>query len=313
MSDPLFAMVPIEVLADKRLTLWQIKVLVGLLSFRNKNSDTVWPGRDALAERCGGMHVANISKTTSELCELGWLVKQGNGGNSRSAIYKIVVPDLVEIEKQGNPPKVAESTTFQNVAESTTQTVETVAESTTLKVADSARGIEQTIEHTNTATEESGVCASARELLAERGVAGDLAEKWLAIRESKGQVTDLGAVELVEDEATAAGVSFLKAVECCCKNGWAWFTAKWYAKLGKETRPGGSQGPPRPSAGWDWRSSAEGVLNRGRRLGIERLEAEPEDAYRSRVIDADRKVGRERFARIADYQRAKSSGVMCPV
>ena len=307
MSDPLFAMVPIEVLADKRLTLWQIKVLVGLLSFRNKNSDTVWPGRDALATRCGGMHVSNISKTTSELCDLGWLVKQGNGGNSRSAIYKIVVPDLEQFEEP--EVNIAESTTFASVAESTTHTGETVAESTTLTVADSARGIEQTIEHTKTATEESSACA--RELLAERGVAGDLAEKWLGIRSAKGQETDLSAVELIEDEAKAAGLSFLQAIECCCKHDWAWFKAKWYAGLSTATKPGSTQPPPKPSAGWDWRSSPEGVLNRGRRLGIDRLEAESDDAYRLRVLEADRLADRARFASIAEFQRKKNLEASC--
>jgi len=308
-SDPLFAMVPIEVLSDKRLTLWQIKVLVGLLSFRNKNSDTVWPGRDALAQRCGGMHVSNISKTTAELCELGWLVKQGNGGNSRSAIYKITVPDFEEMGKPSETPNIVDSTTFETVAESTTHVGETVAESTTLTVADSARGIEQTTEHIKKATEVITDCA--REILSERGVSGDLAEKWMGIRSAKEQVTDLGAVELIEDEAKAAGLSFLQAIECCVKQEWAWFKAKWYANLGTATKPCAAQGPPKPSTGWDWRSSSDGVMNRGRRLGIERLEAESDDAYRSRVIQIDRQIDRERIAKVVQSQRSKSSEAMC--
>ena len=79
-------------------------------------------------------------------------------------------------------------------------------------------------------------------------------------------------VQLAIDEAKAAGLSFLQAIECCVKHDWAWFKAKWFANLGTATKPITAQGPPKPSTGWDWRSSSDGVLNRGRRLGIERLD-----------------------------------------
>ena len=54
-NESIFSLVPIDVLIDKRLTLEQLKILIGLLSFRSKNTDCVWPTRDQLAERCG-MH-----------------------------------------------------------------------------------------------------------------------------------------------------------------------------------------------------------------------------------------------------------------
>ncbi len=130
----IFSIVPIEILKDRRLTLWQMRVLIALLSFRGKNTDVVWPHRETLAERCGGMHLSNLSKTTTELCKLGWLFKEGNGGKSRSARYKVTVPDFI-----------ADSTT---VADSTNQKRSKVAESTTQTVADSARGKELTKELT---------------------------------------------------------------------------------------------------------------------------------------------------------------------
>ena len=132
----IFSIVPVEMLADRRLTLWHMRVLIGLLSFRSKNTDHVWPSREALAERCGGMHLSNVSKVTSELCELGWLTKDGNGGKSRSTRYRITVPNI---------QTVADSAT---VAESATRTHQTVADSATQTVADSARGIEETNELT---------------------------------------------------------------------------------------------------------------------------------------------------------------------
>jgi hypothetical protein len=47
-----FALVPIEVVMDRRLTLEQTRVLIALFSFRAKNTDTVWPSRAAIAELC---------------------------------------------------------------------------------------------------------------------------------------------------------------------------------------------------------------------------------------------------------------------
>lgn len=90
MSD--FAIVPAEVALDPRLTKMQLRVLIALLTFRAKNTDTVWPKRETLSARCG-YHVNSISKVTKELVALGWLVKQGKGGYSKSTEYKITVPD----------------------------------------------------------------------------------------------------------------------------------------------------------------------------------------------------------------------------
>ena len=120
----IFAIVPIEVLQDPRITLWQIKVLVALLSFRNKTTNLTFPTREKLSERCG-LHISNISKTTSELVELGWLEKDGKGGYSKATRYIIRLPDTLRTVVKSTT--VVESTT---VAKSTTSTV---AESTTRK------------------------------------------------------------------------------------------------------------------------------------------------------------------------------------
>lgn len=290
MNDTIFAMVPVEVLSDKRLTLWHVKVLIALLSFRNKNSDTVWPGREALSERLGGMHVTNISKTTSELCDLGWLVKQGNGGNSRSARYKIVVPDL-------ESANVAESATNPNVAESTTRTPQTVAESATPIVADSARGIEQTIEHTI----KSNIPASgqAREALMKRGVSVDLADGWLELRKRKSQpVPDEAMLDTLQAEAWLVGLRVEQALAVCVAQGWAWFKAKWYQDLPDEKKLSNAHGPPKASALGDWRSTPDGVLKRGKELGIEPRVGESERDYRDRVGKADWDARRGKAAEV---------------
>ncbi|WP_426994471.1 helix-turn-helix domain-containing protein [Methylomonas sp. CM2] len=76
MND-IFAIVPLEAVKDKRMTLETLRVLITLLSFRAKNTDLVWPKRSQMAERCG-MHESNISKATRRLVELGWLEKPGS-------------------------------------------------------------------------------------------------------------------------------------------------------------------------------------------------------------------------------------------
>lgn len=152
-----FALVPIEVIKDKRLTLEHTRVLVALFSFRNKNTNTVWPSRAAIAERTG-MHVSNISSATTDLVNMGWLTKEGVGGYSKSTRYTITVPDALPEKKKrtvAEQATVAQSATVAEqttVADSTTvaeQATQTLADQATRVVADSAIRKEHTKEHTN--------------------------------------------------------------------------------------------------------------------------------------------------------------------
>ena len=97
MSQDIFSIVPLEVIQDPRLTKRQIKVLIALLSFRGKNTNTVWPSRKTLSERCN-LPITRISETTTQLVDLGWLSKDGKGGFSKSTRYHITVPDLTVTE-----------------------------------------------------------------------------------------------------------------------------------------------------------------------------------------------------------------------
>lgn len=201
-----FAIVPIEILADRRLGLWHIKVLIGLLSFRSKNTDTVFPSREALSERIG-IHPSNISKTTTELVELGWLEKVGDGGYSKSSRYKILVPDcaantLAESATEHLSKTVAESAT---VVETTT-----VAESTTRHVAESATRKEHTTltdkEHTSKRSRATHLSqdwvptdkdilfiASERPDLNARVTADDFRDYWTNVEGVKGRKLDWAA------------------------------------------------------------------------------------------------------------------------
>ena len=128
MNPDLIAVIPMEVVQDKRLTLEQTRVLIALFSFRNKVTNTVWPSRKAISERTG-MHPSNISSATTGLACLGWLTKEGAGGFSRSSRYTLVVPELSGIAAAVRTT-VAERAT---VAQSATPPV---AQSATPPVAD---------------------------------------------------------------------------------------------------------------------------------------------------------------------------------
>jgi hypothetical protein len=86
-----FAVMPIEAFFDRRLTLTQLRVLGALLSFRNRSTGTVFPGRAAIAARTG-LPLTKISTTTTELVALGWLRKRGCGGRSSTCTYEVTTP-----------------------------------------------------------------------------------------------------------------------------------------------------------------------------------------------------------------------------
>ena len=139
----IFSIVPLEMWADKRLTLKQMRVLGVLFSFRGKNTDTVWPSRALIAGRCG-MSPCHVSTATSELERLGWLQKDGKGGHSKSTRYTITVPELRDIETVSNSGTVPKGGT---VPESGTGGVP--ESGTRLRVPESGTGKEQTIEQTS--------------------------------------------------------------------------------------------------------------------------------------------------------------------
>jgi hypothetical protein len=148
-----FAIVPIEAFFDSRLTLTQLRVLGALLSFRNRSTGIVFPGRDAIAARTG-LPLTKISTTTTQLVALGWLTKTGCGGRSSPCAYEVTTPIavsravLASIEAHGSrhipetmtdPETVTESETpaAKTVPDSETVTAETVPDSGTKTVTDS--------------------------------------------------------------------------------------------------------------------------------------------------------------------------------
>ena len=93
MKQDQFALIPIEVALDRRLTQRQMRVLIALFSFRSKTTNTVWPSRAAIAARTN-MDETRISVATSDLVKLGWLLKVGEGGHSKATRYTLCVPEI---------------------------------------------------------------------------------------------------------------------------------------------------------------------------------------------------------------------------
>jgi hypothetical protein len=223
MTESQFAVVPLEVVQDRRLTLEHTRVLVALFSFRNKVTNTVWPSRAAIAERTG-MHPSNISSATSALVSLGWLLKEGLGGHSKSTRYTLCVPELVKSTTVAQQATVAESAT---VAQSATPTV---AESATTPLADSATRKEQSIEHTN----EQKNTARARSIAIAKpdGVTEQTWSDWLQLRKTLRAAVTQTAIDGINREARRAGYTLEQALVTCCANGWRGFKAEWMQQRG---------------------------------------------------------------------------------
>jgi len=214
----IFAIVPIEVLADKRLTFKQMRVLIGIFSFRNKTTGIAFPRREQLSERCGGMALCQVSTATTELCELGWLSKEGKGGKSRSSTYTITIPDAIQT--------VTESVTVIKPVTVTKSVTQTVTESVTLPpqtVTESVRGKEQTIK-TNRQGNRS---ITPHAMLAAMNVSNPIAEDWIQIRKTKKAAITQTAIDGIQREADKAGLSLENALRHCCERGWAGFKAEW--------------------------------------------------------------------------------------
>lgn len=137
---------------DKRLTLGQMRVLIALLSFRSKGTETVWPSREQIASRCG-MPACKISTATSELERLGWIKKEGSGGHSKSTRYTFFAPDTVtDLVTVTEQVTVTDLVTVKEQRTVTDSVTGGVTESVTGGVTDSVTRKEVTNEVTNEVT-----------------------------------------------------------------------------------------------------------------------------------------------------------------
>lgn len=135
----IFSIMPVEAFMDDRLTKTDLRVLGAILSWRNKNTNLMWPKREKIAERCN-LPLCKISTATTHLVALNWLEKEGDGGRSRSSQYKLTVPDIL-IKTLTDLVTVTNSVTVTDLV------TETLTDSVTETVTDSVRGIKHKEEH----------------------------------------------------------------------------------------------------------------------------------------------------------------------
>lgn len=217
----IFSIVPAEVWRDKRLTLEQIRVLGVLFSFRGKDTNTVWPSRQQIAERCG-MNVCNISTATTALERLGWLRKDGKGGHSKATRYTITVPDVFGTRTVAHSATVADQAT---VAPSATR----------LPVAHSATRKEQTSEQTTTRSRPAAPKFDPKAYLFDLDVSAELITDWLALRKQKRAAVTKTAIDGIVREALKAEISLSEALRTCCERGWQGFNADWLQRKHSST------------------------------------------------------------------------------
>ena len=93
-----------EVIQDGRLTLLQLKVLLALYSFRNKNTSLCFPSRETISKRTG-IRITRISTTTTQLEKLGWIRKFWDS-ETKKYNYQITVPELGTVPQSGTVPEI---------------------------------------------------------------------------------------------------------------------------------------------------------------------------------------------------------------
>lgn len=97
---------------------------------------------------------------------------------------------------------------------------------------------------------------------------------FLILRRSKKLPVTQTAFEGITREAKKANKSLAEAIQICCERGWGGFKAEWLTVESLKTQD-------RPNQRWD--ATLEGVMNKGRELGILPKPGETEGQYRERV------------------------------
>lgn len=263
---------------DARLSLQQMRVLIALYTFRNKNTEMAHPTRQEISERTG-MALTKISTATTDLERLGWLTKIGNGGRSQATRYRVHVPETITesgtikrsrtvtergtvngrktVPEQGtvaDPVTVTDSVTVTE-SETVTDSARNGYRIGNETVPDSGRGKEQTIQ---TRTDQKVRRASARSTTIERpaDVPASVWQDFQAIRKAKRAPLTNTALSGIRREAGKAGISLADAIAYCCEAGWQGFNAGWYAD---RHAGGGRRAAPESFRERDRRAAAERV------------------------------------------------------
>ena len=230
-----FGIVPVEVAMDQRLTLQQMRVLLALYTFRNRNTELTHPTREAISERTG-MALTKISKATTDLERLGWLTKVGNGGRSQATRYRVHVPETLTDSDTVSKTKTVPERVAVSAHETVTDSV-TVPKSVTVTdsalngdrlgyetVTDSGRGKE----HTKNIPEQKEKSARTRATPPRPdGVDEQVWLDWLALRRGKRAPVTGTVLDGARQEAQQAGVTLEAFLREWCLRGTQGLKAAW--------------------------------------------------------------------------------------
>jgi uncharacterized protein YdaU (DUF1376 family) len=114
-------------------------------------------------------------------------------------------------------------------------------------------------------------------LITPKGVSDSVFKDYLEVRKSKkAKWTETAQKGLIR-EATKAGISLEQAMVICIERNWQSFNASWLQQESLKTQD-------RPTQRWD--ATLEGVISKGKELGILPKPGETEGQYRERVKQA---------------------------
>ena len=106
------------------------------------------------------------------------------------------------------------------------------------------------------------------------GLADLLWNDFLVLRKSKKLPVTQTAFNGIAREAKKANKSLPEAIQICCERGWGGFKAEWLVIESLKTQD-------KPAQRWD--STLQGVMDKGKELGILPKPGETEGQYRERV------------------------------
>jgi hypothetical protein len=256
-----WAKFPMEALTDERLTLRHCKIIVAMNFYSYKNHK---PSRAELAEKTN-IPINHISRATRDLCEFGWLLKNGDGGKNMRCDYKLLNP----MQKIGTDsvPLIIESKSI----ESTKSVRAEGSKSVPLKAPSQCGAVIRNKKKQNK--------QDARAHLAELGVSENIIEDFIELRKIKHAPITGTAIEGIQREALKANCSFAEAVRTCCERGWVGFKAEWVLSKG-----GGYQTKQQNRP---WFMSATGIRKKGEELGIQMNEGEHFQDFKARIYIAE--------------------------
>jgi hypothetical protein len=237
-----FSIVPVEVAFDSRLTSRHMRVLIALLSFRNRNTGLINPGRELISLRCG-LPVQRVSSVTTQLVELGWLKKQGNGGRSCSCFYTFQVPESVTellnesvYSLEETKETVTNPVTVTEIETVTNPVTKTVTNLVTKTVTNLVTGKEQTNEQTIEQIKEKNIKKEKKSdiaLFIKFGVNDPvLIADFLIHRNKHKAAITLTALQGLQREGNKAGMSLADVLRECIERNWRGFKAEWLNKQG---------------------------------------------------------------------------------